>query len=493
MNNNEIYKKAAIVLLGFCVNVALARFTNGATLLVLALLGVVWAFNGKTGRALSVEVMILSMVVLNPFILSNTGMLSGIGLRVGPLLIGLALAFNRLSVKETRRLPLGMMLVFLVVAAISSATGWSPRVSYMKLVNFLIFFLGVWLGTQGLEKDSAGLMSLRATYIALAAFFVVGSIAVIPFPGISTMRGLRAAREIDDLAYLNALAYDSVQDGGLSLLCGVTLQSQALSPLLVSFFAVILCDMLFVEEKFRVPHVALLLCTIPLLYMTRSRVGLLGIVVTLGMIYFYLPKKVRLDIKVRKWLGVVLSTSAVCLAIIVAVMEIRNDAMSKWVRKTNNVETDRRSITEAFSSSRQGLIDLCIDDYKRNPLLGMGFQVAFYTEERLEGQKGLILSSPIEKGILPLMVLGETGIIGSIIFWLFMISYIIGANRRRLYVSLTMMIVYFTINLGEATFFSPGGAGGIEWLVCLVGGYVVDLKLNEMQRHRFLLYGNKYF
>ena len=29
--------------------------------------------------------------------------------------------------------------------------------------------------------------------------------------------------------------------------------------------------------------------------------------------------------------------------------------------------------------------------------------------------------------------------------------------------------------MAEMTFFSPGGGGGIEWLVTVVGGFVIDL------------------
>ena len=83
-----------------------------------------------------------------------------------------------------------------------------------------------------------------------------------------------------------------------------------------------------------------------------------------------------------------------------------------------------------------------------------------------------MLSSPIEKGVLPIMVLGETGIVGEIFFIDFLISFFGAGSRRRLYMSVAMMSVLLVTNLGEATFFAPGGVGGhcglcVSWGVCV--------------------------
>ena len=46
-----------------------------------------------------------------------------------------------------------------------------------------------------------------------------------------------------------------------------------------------------------------------------------------------------------------------------------------------------------------------------------------------------------------------------------------------MYISVTMMSVLLVTNMGEATFFSPGGLGGTLWVVCIVGGYVLDMSM----------------
>lgn len=479
---NDIYKQAFKQFCLFCLWVALARVSRGFVLPVMTFLGVMWAFKGEFGKALSIYSMLMFIVVMNPNILPKLGMMYSIGLRFGPLLIGLALAMRGGMTIGRQSLPLGIMLLFLLVAAGSSVGGWSPMVSYMKLVNFLIFFLGIWLGTKGLQHDKQGVTILRATLLALATFLIAGSAALWPFPGISTLNSLKMISEVEDVTMRNEILREVIDSGGMTLFCGVTFQSQALSPLLTCAFAWVTCDLLFVEGRFRWQHTLLLICALPLLYLTRSRTALLGVMVALSLIYFYLPGKLALDRKMKRWIGHILMAGGVALVTLVVVAEIRSDAISRWVRKTDNVQTDKRSLSEAFTASRQGLMEMCMDDFRRNPMLGMGFQVAEYTKAYSEGSKGLILSSPIEKGVIPVMILGETGVVGATVFAVFLLTFYTGCTKRRLFITIVMMAVLLTINMGEATFFSPGGPGGPEWLFCIVGGYVLDLIVATNQK-----------
>lgn len=475
MKMNVYYKRSLKTLAIFCLYLALARFSQGAFLVVMTLMGMAFAFNGKIGKAISIYVMMMFMVSINPNILPKVGIMYALGLRVGPLLVGIALVFRGLSMQNRRRLPLGMMLAYLLVASVSSIAGWAPSISYMKILNFLVFFLGVWLGTQSLEYDNDGIMVLRETFLALAIFLILGSIAVMPFPGISTLSALQMASQIENLSILNKILEEAALDGEMFLFCGVTMQSQVLSPLLACTFAWLACDMLFIEERMRWPHAVLLVLSLPLMYKTRSRVALFTLIASLILVYFYLPRHISMRVQVKRWLGSVLLSFGVSLIIVVAVSEIHSDAISRWARKTNDVDLDRRSLSEAVTSSRQGLIDECMNDFRRNPMFGSGFQVSWFTSELAGSQKGFVFSSPIEKGVLPVMVLGETGIIGEIVFIVFLFSFFSAGAQRRLFMSITMMIVLLVTNLGEATFFSPGGLGGTLWIMCIVGGYALDM------------------
>ena len=103
--------------------------------------------------------------------------------------------------------------------------------------------------------------------------------------------------------------------------------------------------------------------------------------------------------------------------------------------------------------------------------------MSWYHQELYQKSNGLILSASIEKGVLPTMVLGETGILGCITFGFFLISFYATCNRKRLYVTATMFTLLLVANMGEATFFSPGGIGGVLWILTVLGGFIIDTVL----------------
>lgn len=481
---NSIYKLAFKQVIIFCLWVALARISRGFILPVMTLLGMVWAVRRESGKALSMYAMLLMMTAINPNILPNVGMMYSLGLRFGPLMIGLTLAAIEGLGNKKQSLPLGMMLLYLVVAAFSSAGGWCPEVSYLKLINFLVFLLGIWMGTKGLQNRTQDVFILRGTLLALCAFLIVGSAVLWPFPGISTLNALAHLRDVDDVVMKNKIIQEMIDSGGMTMFCGVMNQSQALSPVLSCAFAWTMCDLLFVEGRSRGPHIMLLILALPLLYLTRSRVALVGVLVALTMVYFYLPGRLAVNGKMKSWLGHILLLGGVALIAAAGIAEARSNAITRWLRKTEDVKTDQRTLSEAFTGSRQGLIEMCMDDFHKRPVLGMGFQVAEYTREYATRGKGLILSSPIEKGVIPIMILGETGVIGMTVFILFLISFYFGCANKRLFICITMMALLLSLNMGEATFFSPGGIGGPQWMFCLVGGYALDLAAGSKWNRR---------
>ena len=116
-------------------------------------------------------------------------------------------------------------------------------------------------------------------------------------------------------------------------------------------------------------------------------------------------------------------------------------------------------------------------EFRRNTLFGSGFQVAEYTQDLVRENKGLILSAPVEKGVLPVMVLGETGILGELCLLLFLTSFYAICARRKYTVTIALFTVFLVANMAEATFFSPGGCGGIMWMISAVGGFALDTYL----------------
>lgn len=474
MNELNIYKQTGKMLAFTILAILLCRFSKGYFAPIFVLVGVWCAFANKLGWALVFFVLMPFFVILNPGILPKESPVIGYSMRFGPLMMGLILALRGQSRQGHHRLPFGLIVPFMLVACLSSATGWAPQISYMKILNFVMFLFGIWYGTQNLQHRPKDVFLLRGFFLALCAFLVWGSIAVIPFPGISYATSLGYAMKEGGVELANEMFRQLQADGLKTLFCGVTNHSQALSPVLSCVFAWVACDMLFMERSFRKPHVALLLCTLPLLYMTRSRVALVSSLFVMAILTFYTTQKVTLPQTVKKKLGQGMVLFGTLIVIAAVVAQLRSGAMSAWLRKGEKTDVDKRSWSEALTQSRQGLMQYSLYEFRRNPLIGSGFQVAEYTRDLAKNAKGLVVSASIEKGVLPVMVLGETGVLGLACFLIFLMSFFYVCSRCGYYITITMFSVLLTTNMGEATFFSPGGIGGIIWMLCVVGGFTLD-------------------
>lgn len=106
------------------------------------------------------------------------------------------------------------------------------------------------------------------------------------------------------------------------------------------------------------------------------------------MIYFYTIRKIPIAYDVKRKIGVGMTLFIAVTVLAMAAFEIRDDAVSKWLRKTQDVDVDAQkySLMEAMTSSRQGLMDYSMYEYRRNPLFGSGFQVAAYNGRGSRGK-----------------------------------------------------------------------------------------------------------
>ena len=81
-----------------------------------------------------------------------------------------------------------------------------------------------------------------------------------------------------------------------------------------------------------------------------------------------------------------------------------------------------------------------------------------------------------------MMVLGETGIVGEMCFLIFLVAFYGTCARRKYTVTIALFTVLLVTNMAEATFFSPGGIGGILWMLGVVGGFTIDTYLLYRQQ-----------
>ena len=483
--DTDIYKLTGRMVVFVVLMIALCRLTRGYIMPLYAIVGACCAFANYLGWSLVFFVLIPFFAVLNPMLVGNGTPLYGYSLRFGSLFIGVILAIHGASRQGQHRLPLIGIIPFLMVAAISSADGWAPQVSYMKLINFIVFLFGLWYGTQNLDQRPKDVLLLRSTFLALSCFVIFGSVVTIAVPSVGYAMNLRHAMLEGGAEYAADVLREMRAADAVTLFCGVTNHSQTLGVYAPIIVAYTLSDMLFLERRFRWLHVSVAVLALPLCYMTRSRVGLLSMMAALFFVGFYAAHRIPLPTAVKHRLNNAVWAGMGMVLLVVVVAQLTSGTMSKWLRKTGDTEGDNRSLGEAVTSSRMGLIEQSMSEFRRRPLLGMGFQVAEYTPIMVAHQKGLVLSAPIEKGVTPVMVLGETGIIGEFFFLVFLGTFYSVCARRKYYVTISLFSVFFVANLAEATMFSPGGDGGFQWIISVVGGFTIDTYLlyrRQMER-----------
>ena len=474
--DTDIYKLTFRMVAFTVLAIVLCRVTRGAIMPVFALIGVCLALANNLGWALVFFVMMPFFVILNPGIVGARSSLYGPSLRFGPLLIGLILAMHGASRQGRHKLPLIGIVPFILAAIISSVDGWAPSISLIKLANFSVFLFGIWFGTQNLQERPKDILLLRSFFLAMAFLLVFGSIPTMAIPSIGYATSL-SWHLGEGTEVVNEIFHQIRAEGELTLFCGITNHSQALAPLLSLTVGWVLCDMLFLERRFRWLHLCIIVFALPLIYMTRSRLGLISVAAALYMGALYAARKIQLPERLRVHLRQGVMAGGGILVAVVIVSQLTTGAMSRWIRKTDKEEDDRRSLGEAFTSSRMGLIEESLYEFRRNPLFGSGFQVAEHTRDLVAVSKGFILSAPIEKGIAPVMVLGETGILGEMCFIIFIVSFCGTCIRRKYVVTFSLFTVMLVTNMGEATIFSPGGNGGMLWMISAVGGFAIDTYL----------------
>lgn len=445
--------------------------TKGGGAILVAGAAFLCALTGRIGWAIIGYILFPFMVVMNPLVVPKDGM-TGMVLRLAPMAITTGLLVSGVSRSGRHQIPLGLIWLYLGVAALCSMGGYYPTISYLKIVNCAILFIGLQLGFRNIDKRPNDLMTMRKFMLIITSFVVFGSIAVwVFFPGAAYATSLRHVIATEGVEAAETFLQTS---SGLNLFAGITNHSQCLAVVLPCSLAWLACDMFFIEKRISPLHVWTILAGLPLIYMTRSRSAFLSFVVGVILVYFYCLKKVNIRAHIRARLRSAMFFAMFLVAVAAGVMEVRNQAITRWLRKTEDLSADTREFGEAFTSSRQGLIDESMKDFRRNPLFGSGFQVSEEMQYAFRHHDGLILSASIEKGVLPVMILGETGILGAVAFVIFLVSFYATCVRKKYYCCATLHTIFLVTNMAEATYFSPGGSGGYIWVLTVGGGFIID-------------------
>lgn len=471
--DDPLYKRVAHLTALILASLLFCRLTNGYAVLAIAATGAFFSLRGNAGVAFLVYLLLPLIALMNPLVVPRVPIVAVVS-RLTILAIVAALILGGAKRKGVELLPMGYIFPYLVIALISSSQGFFPLISYFKIVNFTVFILGLYIGTRNINQSSNDIFFMRAGLLAIAIIIVWGSLATLPFPAIAYYTSVRFTIAAEGIEAAEELIMDREGSG---LFSGITAHSQFLGPCLTCIGGWVACDMLFVERRLRLLHL-LLLAPIPIMIaMTRSRIGILTFCLLIMVLAVYCLPRIQIDEKDRQRIRTMLFSFIFLFILILAVVEVQRGTVSRLLRKTDDLADDSRSLGEALTNSRMGKLRECIHDFQSNPLWGTGFQVI--AEHPLLYQQGQIsfFSAPVEKGVLPVMVLGETGILGLASFMLFLFMFYHEASKKGYTATLTLFSVLLGTNMAEATFFSPGGGGGVFWLFTVGGGFIIDMAI----------------
>ena len=123
------------------------------------------------------------------------------------------------------------------------------------------------------------------------------------------------------------------------------------------------------------------------------------------------------------------------------------------------------SLPESWLLARGHEIGAMLDNIRERPWTGIGFGVASLpAQSRVErGPFGIPVSSSVEKGVLPLALLEELGVLGLAVAVAWLGCFVCRAARGGA-AALAVCLTILFINLGESVLMSPGGVG----LACLI-------------------------
>lgn len=472
MLKNKFNRDVLKALVTICVILGLCKVTLGVAAALVAVMGVFFALMRKPGYLAACYVMFPVFTIINRAVVGLSPVLL-MTARLGNLVMIAAMILTGagFSGRARERLPIAWLFAYCVVACLSSFDGWMPFISYMKIAQFVLFLMGLLFVTRIMQQSDKGLYQLRCVFMAISIIFLVGSLLsrLVPSVGFSMQLGSMANYGLE------TTGEELLKGEGLVMFNGMTWHSQMLAPVVAIMAAWVLCDMLLVERRFTFLHTALLVAAPALLYMSRSRGGLLEIASVVGTAVLVCVPRARLARAVKSRLTQMLLLGIALLVLAAVVGQIRSQAISRWLRKTEDVRGDTRSLKDAFTGSRQALIEYNLNDFKLNPMFGKGFQVMRGMEQAY--RVGIITwySAAVEKGVTPYVILGETGIFGAGIFLAFLLSFYSTCIKRRYLALLTMFTCVLVANLADSTLFSPGGLGGFQWIAACIGGFGIDL------------------
>jgi len=353
--------------------------------------------------------------------------------------------------------PFLWLLLYLGFMVLSSTMGWCPILSYMKLSLFFAVYMAYYgIANRVMTSPNPNVPRIRSVFLSFAIFFLVGSILLIPFPGISQMH----QEEIQE-----ALKHGKVFT---SLYMGMTVHSQSLGPICAVLGILLYVDMVFSIRRADRLYMALLACVPILIWKTASRTAMGAFIIGIALATCFVMRARGIGVR---WRGKVLSTlisGVVLFSLVVLALPVGRQKVTDFVLKFNREE--KRAVTmEEVTMTRRAAWENAMYNFKRSPMIGNGFQVSSQFAGLKITNPFQVLSAPVEKGTWVTAVLEEGGIWGMALFLIFLGVVVRFLLSRHAYMGASAFITMVVLNLGEFTMFSMTAVGGLLWAMVFVG------------------------
>lgn len=385
------------------------------------------------------------------------------------LLLAIVMTLQLTAQRRTKLLS-SFLLLMLYVAYMTlvSAYGWNPTISYLKLLLYVFVFFAFYSVTNAVAmRPQVNGQVLRSVLLSFMIFFILGSVVLLFFPGYATMGA--------DYYISRGIA---IPEG--SLFMGMTDHSQSLGTMMAMMGVLLVSDLLFSVRRWDKLYILLIGCVVGLIFKSGSRTAMGTFLVGCSMASLLFLNVRGVASRWRARASSVLLIGGVIVGLVIMITPSMRSKIVSFVYKYKGEEVAKEAQTfDNLISSRQGLIDNAMENFRDSPWIGNGFQVSLRYKNFEATSWRQLLSAPVEKGVWISAVLEEGGVFGMALFLVFLCATYYSLLKYRAYVGLVALIAFTTVNLGEFTFFSMSSSGGFFWSMVFTGVALDAQRLKE--------------
>lgn len=472
MNYNSPYdnKTIATTICWLC-SIALAmKLSDGSAAVAFPVLSIIALIKNKSKLILLLFLMMMVATIGNSWFFPKN-MVFAVSVRGTLVALGAVMMLQNAGQKASRFVsPFCGIFFYIIWAAFPSMNGWSPIISFLKLFLFIAIFLSYYaLANKCIFDKRITAGETRAILLGVSMFVIFGSIILAMIPG--------------GIGYMNFgdfVGMKMMDVDGVSLFKGITAHSQCLGPLVSVLLIILIADLLFTLRKVSRLYALLITCSLVLLVKTSSRTALGSAIGGFMMLaWLFISKKDYVSRWKIKASGHIIMLTILVLVSFAFVPALRERAIA-FALKTNVVDSQSTLSFDEVTSTRQGLVDISVNNFKKKPMLGNGFQVDQDMQGAPLNSIAEYLSAPIEKGVWIFALLEEGGVIGFFLFSVFLIISFSLLIKRHAYITATAFFTVMLTNMGEFTLFSISYLGGILWALVFCAS-ILDAQREEME------------